>query len=187
MITILALRNPEPEYAGTRHNIGADVLRAFAESHDFLAFTRDKFLKAEKSIGTIGDHDVQLLLSDTYMNESGQVVLAAKLFPENTIVIHDELNVPVGDLKISYGAGAGGHNGVASITQAFGTAAYTRLRIGIEPNHVVSGDARANFVLKPFTPEEKEKLELAMKTFTAALTTILKEGRETAMLKYHTK
>ncbi|OGG61220.1 hypothetical protein A3C87_03685 [Candidatus Kaiserbacteria bacterium RIFCSPHIGHO2_02_FULL_49_34] len=187
MITVLALRNPEPEYAGTRHNIGADILRAFSEANNFPAFKHDKFLKAEKSIGTIGDHDVQLLLSDTYMNESGQVVLAARLFPENTIVIHDELNVPVGDLKISYDAGAGGHNGVASVTSAFGTAAYTRLRIGIEPNHPVTGDARATFVLKPFTPEERQKIESSTKTFIDALTTIIKEGRETAMLKYHTK
>ncbi|OGG60582.1 hypothetical protein A3C89_00035 [Candidatus Kaiserbacteria bacterium RIFCSPHIGHO2_02_FULL_50_50] len=187
MITLLALRNPEPEYARTRHNIGADVLRAFAESNNFPAFKYDKFLKAEKTISTIGDHDVQLLLSGTYMNESGQVVAASKLTPEETIVIHDELNVPVGDLKISYGAGAGGHNGVASVTSTFGTAAYTRLRIGIEPNHPVTGDARANFVLKPFTPEERQKIEDNIKTFTAALITIIKEGRDTAMLKYHTK
>ncbi len=187
MITILALRNPEPEYAGTRHNVGADVVRVFAEMHNFPEFKRDKFLKAEKSIGTIGDHDVQLLLSDTYMNESGQVITAAKLTTENTIVIHDELNVPVGDLKISYGAGAGGHNGVASTTKAFGTSAYTRLRIGIEPNHPVTGEARANFVLRPFTPEERQKIEISTKTFTAALTITIKEGREAAMLKYHTK
>lgn len=189
MITIVGLRNPEDEYAGTRHNVGGDVVRAFANVHAFNAFTKDKIFFAEKTQGEVEGNAVRLLLPTTYMNESGKTIAATKLAPEEIVLVHDELALPIGTFTISYGRNAGGHNGVESVIRACGTADIVRVRIGIHPaaSHVVSGEQRADFVLKTFTPEEREKIAIMMPNVLDALRLIVTRGKDAAMLRHNGK
>lgn len=187
MITILGLRNPEDEYGGTRHNIGADVVRAFAEVQGFNPFKTDKLFFAEKTQGDVGSVPVRVLLPTTYMNESGKVVAAAKVDPHDIVVVHDELALPVGAFTISYGRSAGGHNGVESVIRACGTNDIVRVRVGINPAppQVVTGEQRADFVLKPFTPDERAQIAAMMPRIVDALALLVKEGKDAAMRQYN--
>ncbi len=187
MMTILGLRNPEDEYGGTRHNIGADVVHAFVEAQGFNPFKTDKLFFAEKTQGDIGAVSVRVLLPTTYMNESGKTVAAAKVAPQDIVVVHDELALPVGTFTISYGRSAGGHNGVESVINACGTNDIVRLRIGISPAapQVVTGEGRADFVLKPFTPAERTQISEMMPRVVEALALLVREGKDAAMRAYN--
>lgn len=187
MLTILGLRNPEDEYGGTRHNIGADIVRAFTEAQGFASLKNDKLFFAEKTQGDVGSVPVRILLPTTYMNESGKVVAAAKVSPEELVVVHDELALSVGTFTISYGRGAGGHNGVESIIRACGTNDIVRVRVGIDPAppQVVTGEGRADFVLKPFTPDERAQIAGMMPRILDALALLVKEGKDAAMRQYN--
>ena len=132
MFLIVGLGNPGAEYAGTRHNVGFMAADALAEHYKFGPF-RAKFdgLIAE---GTIGGEKVYLLKPQTYMNLSGNSVVKAagfyKILPQNIAVIHDDMDLPVGKIRVKLGGGSGGHNGIKSIDAAISTN-YNRIRIGV--------------------------------------------------------
>lgn len=132
MWLIVGLGNPGTEYAATRHNIGFMAVDAIARHSDTVRFV-SKF-QSQMAMGSWQGEKFILLCPQTYMNLSGRAVQAAMAFykipPENVIVLHDELDLPLGKLRIKKGGGANGHNGLKSIDEAVG-ANYWRIRLGI--------------------------------------------------------
>ncbi|MSR70530.1 peptidyl-tRNA hydrolase [Candidatus Kaiserbacteria bacterium] len=165
---IVGLGNPDKEYEGTRHNVGKD----------FVEVLKDKLPKKAK----VAELNV-------YMNSSGgpiKKLVSSKKAAEQLVVVHDELDMPLGRVKISFGSSAGGHNGVKSIEKALKTRDYVRVRVGISPS-TPSGKLKrpdaekiTDFVLGKFKPAEQEKLKKARKVVAEALELIVTEGRETA-------
>jgi peptidyl-tRNA hydrolase, PTH1 family len=129
---VVGLGNPGARYARNRHNIGFMVVDALARRHGFAAF-RNRF-KGELAEGTIGGERRLLLKPQTFMNASGEAVLAAmsfyKIAPEDIVVIHDEIDLRPGKLRVKRGGGNAGHNGLRSIDPLIGTD-YWRVRIGV--------------------------------------------------------
>ncbi len=160
--------NPGDEYVGTRHNVGEEVLLQLSPKD---SFEKQSYLKAFLSKTNIAGEDVVLVLPQTFMNLSGESIGKIENIKDivksgdNILVVHDEIDIPFGEMKFSQSSGAGGHNGVQSVIDHLGTQKFTRLRIGIAPKvdgemrKPVGEDAVAKFVLKSFTPDEKEMLE----------------------------
>lgn len=176
MFLIVGLGNPGADYAGTRHNIGFMAADALHDEFGFASY-REKFdgLIAE---GKIEGEKVYLLKPQTYMNLSGNSVVKAanfyKILPENIIVIHDDMDLPVGKMKAKCGGGAGGHNGLKSIDAAI-TPNYNRIRIGVgHPQG--SGEAVVNHVLSGFSKADKELVEDNIETVVKTIGTLLTKG-----------
>ncbi len=154
-LLVAGLGNPGPEHAADRHNAGWMVVEELARRHD--GSFRGKF-SGRLAETRIGDAKVALLKPETYMNESGRSISAAarffKLPPEQVLVVHDDVDLPVGRLQARLGGGLAGHNGLRSIAQALGTPEFLRVRIGV--GRPERGDRRpvADYVLSPFAPED---------------------------------
>lgn len=132
---IVGLGNPGPEYAGTRHNAGAIFLSALANQFHCELKPEKKFFGLYGKIN-LSSHPVHLLFPSTFMNRSGQSVLALTQFfriePENILVVHDELDLPMGSIRLKKGGGHGGNNGLRDIIDKFGgNKEFSRLRLGI--------------------------------------------------------
>jgi PTH1 family peptidyl-tRNA hydrolase len=154
MILLVGLGNPGPRYAGHRHNIGFLTADAIAAAHRFSAFrARFQGLIAE---GTLGSERALILKPQTYMNESGRSVGAAlrffRLAPEQVIVFYDELDLPLGKLRVKQGGGTAGHNGVRSIAAHIG-AEFWRVRLGI--GHPGDKERVLGHVLSEFSKDEQ--------------------------------
>ena len=192
---IVGLGNPGEEYENTRHNTGRIVLEAFRKKNDFPEWEMDKKLKALTSGGKIGREKVLLVLPETFMNNSGKSVaplIKSKKAAEQLIVVHDDLDLPIGALKISFNRGSGGHKGIESIKRAIKTEAFVRLRVGISPStpsgklKKPKGDkAVEDFILGKFKPKETETLKKAAKRASDAIAVIISDGRERAMGEYN--
>jgi peptidyl-tRNA hydrolase, PTH1 family len=167
---IVGLGNPGKEYAETRHNVGFRCVDELARRHG-LKWARPR-LKAEQARGTIAGHEVVLAKPQTYMNLSGvsvvQLVKWYKVPLDQVLVIHDDLDLPFGQLRLRAEGSAGGQNGLASILQQLRTQAVPRLRIGI--NRPQWGEPR-DYVLTRFTKEQ-----------VAALPDVLGRGADAAEL-----
>lgn len=159
-VLIVGVGNVGKEYAKTRHNIGFDCVDAFASEHDFPGWTLKKDLKGEVTTHTIGDTRVILLKPTTFMNLSGEAVQAVQNFYKitnaDTVVVHDELDIPFADIRTKQGGGSAGHNGLKSIIALCGEDFY-RIRAGIANNFSAQADS-ADFVLGTFTKEEQGKI-----------------------------
>ena len=133
MLLMVGLGNPGAEYAGHRHNIGFMILDAIAEAHGFTPW-RSKF-KSRISEGQLGGAKVMLQKPETFMNRSGLAVAEAanffKLTLDDLLILHDELDLAPGKVRIKEGGGVAGHNGLRSIAQALGTKDFKRMRLGI--------------------------------------------------------
>ncbi len=187
---IVGLGNPGEEYSDTRHNSGRMVLEVFRKKNGFPEWKKDKTLKALVSSGTFGKDKVILLQPDNFMNVSGKSV--APLInnakeAERTIVIYDDLDLPLGVIKISFNRSSGGHRGVESIIKALKTKAFARLRIGIcpttpsgKPRKPKGDSAILDFIVGPFKKPEMEVMKKTTKKGAEALAFILSEGREIA-------
>jgi PTH1 family peptidyl-tRNA hydrolase len=181
MYLIAGLGNPGQQYAGTRHNIGFMMLDHFAEKNN-LTFTDSKW-KALVSKAVVWDESVVLLKPQTFMNLSGMAVAQAvnfyKLPPANIIVIHDDLDMEFGRLKIVSGGGDGGHKGIRSIIEHLGTKNFPRIKIGIgRPPTPVPPD---KYVLSTFNSEEKKMIEQKMSLVIEGLRVSLQQGISAAM------
>lgn len=192
---IVALGNPGEEYKNTRHNVGRIVLEAFVKKNNFSDWISDKKLKALSSQGKIGKEKVHLVEPETFMNKSGlslQSIITSKKKAEALIVIHDDLDLPLGKFKISFNKSSGGHRGVESIIKAIKTEAFTRVRIGISPA-TPSGKLKkpkgekevADFILGEFKKSETEILKKISKKVSAALEMLILESREKAMREFN--
>ena len=193
---IAGLGNPDAEYDGTRHNTGRDFLAAIVKKEDAGEWKNDKKLKAQVLNTRLFGKKVTLLLPETYMNNSGlsfKTLVGSKKHAESLVVLQDELDLPLGKVKISFGSSAGGHNGIASVQKAIKTKDFIRIRIGISPA-TPSGKTKkpdpekiVPFVLGKFKPAEEEKLKKARKLVSEALSDLLIDGREVATMRLHSK
>jgi PTH1 family peptidyl-tRNA hydrolase len=158
MILIAGLGNPGPRYGGNRHNIGFMAADRIARRHGFPAWRRR--FQAEAAEGTIAGERVLLLKPDTYMNESGRSVGEAAKFLKipltDVIVLHDELDLPPGKVRVKTGGGHGGHNGLRSIDSLL-TPGYRRVRLGI--GHPGDKALVTHYVLGDFAKADGEWLE----------------------------
>lgn len=192
---IVPLGNPGSKYEATRHNVGWMAMDHIINNHNWPELIADKAVSGGSTQGSMGDESVVILYPDTYMNNSGSAVV--KLVPkdkvEDLVVLHDEVDLPFGQIKISKGRGGGGNNGVSSIIQKLGSKEFVRIRIGIAPTSFWTGKIKRpagggpleRFVLKPFTPSERKQLPDIFSKVDAALQLVVKEGAETAMNQYN--
>lgn len=187
MKLIVGLGNPGPKYERTRHNAGFRAVRAFHTVHiEELDGWKGKF-NAEVSEGRIGAEKVALLLPQTFMNLSGDAVIQAAQFwhvdPKDVVLVYDELDIPLGNVRIRPGGSAGGHNGVKSVLERLGTQDVPRIRIGIGTERAAKVPAE-DYVLERFNAEEEALLEPAVETAVKAIETYLAEGIEKAATQY---
>jgi len=197
MKLVVGLGNPGSQYAGTRHNIGWEVLDDLARrlgwiggGEDFNRFARSKFnglaLDGTVELGNTSDK-LLLLKPTTYMNLSGQSVQAAAAFyqlsPADLIIVLDDLALPCGKIRLRAGGSNGGHNGLRDIERALGTSQYPRLRIGIDPAPPrVPG---RDYVLGRFTQDQRNRIEPAIDRAGAAILRWMKDGIAAAMNQFN--
>ena len=135
-LVIVGLGNPGKEYEKTRHNAGRNTVELVAEKENFGEFVFNKKANALIAKGTIGSENAMLVLPETFVNASGKAVSAFVKSPKaakNLLVIHDDLDLPVGTLKMVFGRGSGGHKGVESVMRTLKTQDFARIRIGVAP------------------------------------------------------
>src|SRR3989344_3878760 len=136
MFIIVGLGNPGEEYENTRHNTGRMFAEHFIKTHNFSELKEDKKLKAITSTGEIKKEKIIFVLPETFMNKSGisvKPLITSTKKAEALIVAHDDIDLPLGTLKITFGRGSGGHKGIESIMRAIKTKDFVRIRIGIAP------------------------------------------------------
>lgn len=164
---LVGLGNPGSEYIGTRHNVGRDFLDACASS-----------LPAKAKI----------IVPEVYMNDSGKAVkpvVKSVALAKGLVVLHDDLDLPLGVVRISFGRGSGGHKGVESIQKAIKTKDFTRIRIGISGGK--PGKVKKPDVLSKFRAPEMDALKKARKNVKDALELLIEEGLEKAMNVIHSR
>ncbi|MDP3725976.1 MAG: aminoacyl-tRNA hydrolase [bacterium] len=192
---IVGLGNPGEEYKKTRHNAGRMALEYFCKTEKFPEWEHNKKLNALVSEGKIQKERVMLLLPETFMNKSGGSVKSLvknKKQASRLVVVHDDLDMPIGSLKISFNRGSAGHRGIESIKRAIKTEAFVRVRIGISPASF-SGKLKKphgesdvnNFILGTFKPKEQELLKRVIKRVADIIKTIVSEGMARAMNEYN--
>ncbi len=188
MMIIAGLGNPGSEYVGTRHNIGYQVVEAIANSSG-NKWKLAKQLQCEVIQMDYVSKQIRLAKSTTYMNHSGQALsrLASyyKLRPEQLIVVHDDVGLPLGQFKLSINCGDGGHNGIADIIQHLGKG-FIRFRIGVGSKPEAYGDLKT-WVLGRFSAEENTILQNKMNDFIAGMQLLLRQGLVSAMNVLNTR
>lgn len=187
MWLLVGLGNPGPKYAGTRHNAGFHVIDQLAPRVG-AGPVRGK-LGAEVAEGRLGDERVLLCKPMEFMNTSGQALVRVarfwKIDAAHTVVVHDELDVPFGRLKLAGSGGHGGHNGLRSIIGEWGTAEFARVRFGI--GRPPAGWDTADYVLADFTSGERQALPELEERAAAAVEAIVGSGLTTAMNRFNGK
>lgn len=185
---IVGLGNPGPQYEATRHNAGFWWIDQVCEEHSARLSQEAKFFGQAGRLKS-GSAETWLLKPSTFMNRSGQSVVALanfyKIPPEAILVVHDELDLPPGTAKIKKGGGNGGHNGLKDISAHLGTQDYWRLRLGI--GHPGDRNAVVNYVLHTPSKDEMQLIEESMDASTALLPMLINGQMEAAMMKLHTK
>ena len=182
MKLIVGLGNPGRDYVHTRHNVGFDVLDIFARQHKTKILTR----QCKAVVGSFNNFGEQVVLAkpQTYMNESGASVgeLSRKyrVEPANILIIYDDMDLPLGKMRIKPSGSSGGHNGMKSIIQHLHTTEFPRIRIGIGRQ----GEA-INHVLSRFNRKDREIIDFTLDRAADALDMILEEGIEQAMNVYN--
>lgn len=178
-LVIVGLGNPEPDYTGTRHNIGFACLDAFASDAEFQPWMLKKDLKCHLSQKTMGQARVLLIKPNTFMNNSGEAVQAVcafyKLSSSDVLVVHDEIDIAFGQIRCRVGGGSAGHNGIKSVTQHIG-GDYGRVRIGIGPKEPEQMDS-ADFVLAGFSEPQRGHIKPLTREVTAILTETVYGGQ----------
>jgi PTH1 family peptidyl-tRNA hydrolase len=183
---IVGLGNPGREYAATRHNVGWWLIDHLADVWHFDGWKKDT--DSHISNGLVGGVKVRLVKPQTYMNLSGQALKNFVRRPfwspaKDLLIVVDEVQLPVGRIRIRPRGSAGGHNGLKSVEAALGSQEYARLRIGVGPSEERKGiyTNLADFVLAPFARDEREDILEMMPELTSTVETWLKEGIEKAM------
>lgn len=193
---IFALGNPGEEYSKTRHNTGKIILESVAKHLKASEWEDLKRGVARVSKVKIGTKKAELVSSETYMNKSGLVAklyITSKKKAEFLVVIHDDLDLPLGMMKCSFNRGTGGHNGVKSVAKAVGTEAFLRVRVGISKKgpknrakKPVGETAVEKHILGNFTPAEYIVISGLGKRVSDVLKTLITEGRESAVMLCNT-
>ncbi|MCK5285843.1 MAG: aminoacyl-tRNA hydrolase [Candidatus Pacebacteria bacterium] len=195
MYLIVGLGNPGEEYEKTRHNIGRIILDYYAKKNKFEEWLVDGKLKAITADGVLDGNKVKLIEPETFMNKSGLSVkslITSKKKAETLVVVYDDLDLALGEFKISWSKGTGGHKGLESIVKTIKTKEFIRLRIGITPVtptgklKKVRGDQKVlDFLMKDFNKKDLEILKKAQPKIAKALDSIITEGRVKAMNEYN--
>jgi PTH1 family peptidyl-tRNA hydrolase len=189
---VVGLGNPGARYTATRHNVGAQVVELAASRWSILlspAVTSFPGQGDQARVGTgrVGSAEVMLARSLAWMNQSGPVVKAlldqAGLSSAQLIVVHDDLDLEVGRLRIKQRGGSGGHNGVLSILETLQTDEFCRLKIGI--GRPAPGEDSADFVLSPFSPEDQIRITPLLVRSVEALESLLTDGPAASMNRYN--
>ena len=189
---IVGLGNPGKKYESTRHNAGFWLVGQLAAQHRLTLRKEPRFHAMAAKLDTASGA-VWLLLPQTWMNESGMAVAAMaqfhKIAADEILVVHDELDLPPGGVKIKQGGGHAGHNGLRDIIEKLGTPDFWRLRIGIgHPRDVAASEQEvADFVLHPPRKEEQALIDAVIERGVAVFDLILADNMAAAMHKLHTK
>lgn len=188
---IVGLGNPGQEYADTRHNVGQMVVDELARRYGG-ALSRNRKTNAVEAnirIGGMGPSSVAVALAKplSYMNLSGgPVSSAAKYYsvaPDAVVVVHDELDVPFGAIRLKKGGGSAGHNGLKDITKALGTPDYVRVRVGV--GRPPGRQDAADYVLRPFSSTERKELDLVIALAADAVEDLVEKGLAEAQQRFH--
>lgn len=183
-VLAVGLGNPGERYAGTRHNVGVDALVRFCERHDGR-LRADRRASAETAEVRVDSRRVACVFPTTFMNESGRAVgPLLRRYPiddwSQLVVLHDELDLPPGRVKVKVGGGLAGHNGLKSLTQHLHTQDYVRIRIGV--GRPPGGAARgADWVLSKVPAAHRAELDVAIDRAVDALELIVRDGVDSAM------
>ena len=187
MKIIIGLGNPGRKYERTRHNAGFLAVDEIARDLRF-SLSQEKY---HALIGKcrIGDADALFVKPQTFMNESGRSVGAVLRYtygsPADLIVVHDELDLPLGTVRVKSGGGHGGHNGLRSIIEHIGTPDFIRIRVGV--GRPAPGRDAADYVLSPFTAVERDSAAAAVMKAAAAIQAIVIDGLAKAMNEFNKK
>lgn len=193
---VVGLGNPEAEYAGTRHNVGADTVRLLAQRlggsfkpHKAQAQIADTFFRSGAATGAEPGTPLSLCLAFGYYNTTGGPVQAAMAFykvpHERLIVVHDDIDLELGTVRLKRGGGTGGNKGLASIQQRTGGADFLRVRIGI--GRPPGRQSAADYVLKRFAAKQREEADIAIERAADAVLDLVTENLETAQNRHHDK
>jgi PTH1 family peptidyl-tRNA hydrolase len=186
-LLVLGLGNPGSTYARTRHNVGAEAVEVLAGRLG-LSLRPERRLFARLAEGVVGERRVALAIPSTYMNDSGIAAraLVRRCSIEDAgrlLVVHDDLDLPVGVVRIKRGGGTGGHNGLRSIEAHLGSLDFLRIRIGIgRPPGKMAG---ATYVLRRPSPAQAEELALAVQVAADAALAVLHDGVDKAMNEFN--
>lgn len=187
MFYIIGLGNPGEEYKDSRHNTGRMAIQKLLKDLKIEDLKINKKANALVAKGT----KMTIVLPETFMNNSGKAVvkfIKSKKATENLIVVHDDIDLPLGTLKISYNKGTGGHRGLDSVVKVVKTKEFVRIRIGISPA-TPSGKIKKpqgekaviDFILNKFKPSELEIMKKTFKKSSEAIQTLVSDGRDRAM------
>ena len=196
-LVIVGLGNPGKEYEKTRHNAGRSAVELLAKQEGFDDFVFNKTANALVVKGAIEKENATLVLPETMMNASGKAVSAFVKSPKaakNLLVIHDDLDLPLGTIKMVFARGSGGHKGVESIMRAIKTDAFARIRIGIsaagKKNQAkkVSGEEKViKLVIGRWKPAEEAAVKKVLKKVAEAVRLFATEGIESATMFANTR
>lgn len=184
-LLVVGLGNPGDDYARTRHNVGAEVVELLARRHGArLRKGKERALVDEVNID---GRRVALAIPLTFMNDSGEAVRPlARRFgvePEQIVVVHDELDLPVATMRVKEGGGLAGHNGLRSIKSHLHSDAFLRVRIGV--SKPPSKERGADHVLNKFSKRERTEVDVTVEQAADAVETILRDGVDAAMNRYN--
>lgn len=210
MYIIVGLGNPGEEYKDTRHNVGRIIVESFAKNAEKIAEKRDtkkaakqtgfedfsfnKKYNAQVSVGEINGEKTMLILPETFMNKSGkalETLITSVKKAEKLVVVHDDLDLTIGRMKILFNRGSGGHKGLESIVRTIKTEAFTRLKVGICPTTPTgkpkkpTGDKLLDFIVGPFKPAEMDEIKKMVKQASESLYVLVNDGREKAMSEFN--
>ncbi len=185
---IVGLGNPGANYEHTRHNAGAWFVSDLAKQTHASLRMESKFFGLH-AVSNIGSDECHLLIPTTYMNLSGQAVKALsnfyKITPEQILIVHDEIDLPVGVARLKLGGGHGGHNGLRDIIEKLGTQQFYRIRVGVgRPEHSREVE---DYVLRPPKKEERIEIDFALQRAEKVLPLIINGDMAKAMQELHTE
>ncbi len=181
---ILGLGNPGKEYEGTRHNAGRTAAEYFAKKQDYPEFSYDK--KSDSLISKQGR--ILIAFPETFMNKSGSAavkLIHPKKDLKELVVIHDDLDIPLGRFKISYGKSSGGHKGVESVMRVLKTKNFVRIRIGVSPKRKPAQKEVMKFIVGKFKPAELDIFKKVIKKISEALEMMATDSIERAMSEFN--
>lgn len=191
MNIIVGLGNPDAEYIGTRHNIGRTIVETFAKSEKLGDFRDDKKSETLALNTEWKNKKIKMLLPNAYMNKSGKALVFLKGKKKallDTLVIHDDLDLPLGTLKLSVGKSSGGHKGVESVIKTVGTNEFGRLRVGISPKDSkgrakkpIGEEKVVKFVLGKFKGDDETEIKKVIKRGVEAVARVIEKGVYEAM------
>ncbi len=195
MMLIVGLGNPNKEHEANRHNAGRIVLQYIAKSNGFVEWKSDMKTKSLRAKGEVEGEKFDFMLPETFMNNSGNAVAGViddKKKLKNLVVVYDDIDLPIGSLKISFNRSSGGHNGLESVIKRVKSREFLRIRVGVSP-HTPTGkikkpkgeQAVLKFLLGNFKEDELKEIKKLSKKITEIITCLSSDGKDKAMSLYN--